>query len=135
MDRHGQRDALAALLVSAGNWQAVYAYQPVSLNGLSPVATIHAGPLRWAREAAGQETVVEAVLIVTNLVRRDLAADAAEDALDTLLAALLGVVAANDTGTKWDDLYVESPTAPDYYVVDGIQYRAEAVQVVAVVHE
>lgn len=137
-DRAVMRGALATLLEDAGDWQAVYDCQPKTFGGQSPVATVHNGPASFEFLAAGHTpTAYFYEFVVTNLVRRgpDDAEDAAEAALDALLEAILDVVNANRRTDEWTLLDLVGPTEPDYYMVDGVQYRAEAVTVRAVVRQ
>lgn len=124
-----------ALLDAEGSWQAVYDHQPASFGGQSPVSTVHNGGVEFPSETFGggdEDAVME--LLVTNYVKRE-DADAAEDTLDALLIALVDVVKANrkDDG-NWDRLVVNGPTEPDYYVVDGVQYRAEIIRLQATIY-
>jgi len=127
------RGAIKTLLDATAKWQATYTSQPKSFGGVSPVATLHDGPLDWEFLAAGYTPdVYKAEIWLTNYVRRgpDDDADAAETMLDTLFAAVAGIVAANRKGTYWTLLDLAPPTEPDYAMVDGIQYRSERIRLV-----
>ncbi|MBN2389892.1 MAG: hypothetical protein JXR84_04170 [Anaerolineae bacterium] len=127
------RTALKALLDATTKWQATYTSQPKSFGGLSPVATLHDGPLDWELLAAGYTPdVYKAEIWLTNYVRRgpDDDTDTAETALDTLFAAVAGVVAASRKTTNWTLVDMASPTEPDYSMVDGVQYRSERIRLV-----
>jgi hypothetical protein len=137
-DRAVMRGALATLLSDAGEWQAVYDCQPKTFGGQSPVATIHNGPANFEFLAAGHAPVAYSYeFIITNHVRRgpDDAENAAEAALDALLEAVLDVVDENRRTDEWTLLDLAEMTAPDYYMVDGVQYRAEAIRVRATVRQ
>jgi hypothetical protein len=130
--RAARRERLQQILAADGSWQATYKAQPASFEGQSPVVTIHNGPVDWA-PLTGQRRLqqVTMTLLVTNYVKRGDAEDA-EDVLDALLARLVALVNANrQVPDAWNDLRVRGPTAPDYYLVDGEQYRAEVVEVEA----
>lgn len=135
-DRAAMRGALATLLEDTGDWQAVYDCQPKTFGGQSPVATVHNGPAMFEFLAAGHAPVAYFYdFIITNYVRRgpDDAEDAAETAMDSLLESVLDVVDENRRADEWTLLDLAEMTAPDYYVVDGVQYRAEAITVRATV--
>lgn len=122
-----------ALLDAEGSWQAVYDHQPASFGGQSPVATVHSGGVEFPSETFGGDEDAVMELLVTNYVRRD-DADAAEDTLDALLIALVNVVKTNRTDANWSRLVVNGLTEPDYYVVDGVQYRAELIRLQATIY-
>jgi len=130
--RRSMRERLAALLTTAGNWQAAYNEQPQSFSGQSPVATVHGGSVTLPQETFGTDEDLVVELIVTNFVKRADPA-AAEDSLDALLVALLDVVVANqkDASGNWDNLFIAGSTEPDYFLVDGKQYRGEVIRVMA----
>ena len=134
-DRDTRRDYLAALLTAEGSWQIVYNHQPTSFQGQSPVATVHSGPVEWENLTAARALqVVRMTLLVTNYMKRDDAEDA-EDQLDALLATVVGLVNDNArVASIWNDLRITG-TEPDYYLVDGEQYRAEVIRVEATVYE
>lgn len=133
-NRKTRRDHLQDLLIAKGNWQEVYKSQPPTFDGQSPVATVHSGGVETPQETFGGDEDVEMELLVTNFVKRE-EVDAAEDALDDLLVALIEVVLANDTAAGyWNDLQIRGATEPDYVMVDGEQYRSESVRVVATVY-
>jgi hypothetical protein len=135
-DRAALRGALATLLQTAGAWQVVYDCQPKTFSGQSPVATVHNGPASFEFLAAGHApTAWFYEFEITNLVRRgpEDAEEAAEAALDALLETVLDVLDGNRRTDEWTLLDLVGATAPDYYIVDGVQYRAEAITVRATV--
>lgn len=62
----------------------------------------------------------------------DAVLDAAEDAVDDLVAAVSEVIAANPTATGyWDDLALRGKIEYGYTVVSGIQYRTALLPLMA----
>lgn len=135
--REAIRDAWVELLEDSGDFDAVYGYQPDVLLGATNVATVHAG--RFEQEEVvfgGSVPDVRVTLIQTNLVRRD-DPEAAEDALDALLAATGALVTANradSTTGLWQHLQLERGE-PDYFLIDGKQYRGEIINLVFTVYQ
>lgn len=130
--RKTRRERLVSLLEATEDYQAVYDHQPKDFGGQSPVATVHDGPTDLGMFSASYNEV-RMGFVVTNYVRRDAAATA-EDQLDALLATVHQMVRDNvaDSG-YWDILEIGGPTEPDYYNIDGVQYRVERVPVTALV--
>ncbi len=138
IDREAIRAGIQELLETNGAWQAVYASQPKSFGGQSPVATLHNAPLVWEALAAGfAPDLYEAEIWLTNYVRRGPEDDsaAAEALLDDLLEAAFAVVAANRIGAAWSEVVLVPPTEPDYAIVDGVQYRMERLRLLFTVRE
>jgi hypothetical protein len=132
--RETRREKLKVLLEADGSWQAVYDHQPASFGGQSPIATVHNGGVEFPSETFGGDEDAVMELLVTNYVKRD-EPDAAEDTLDDLLAAVVDVVKVNrKSAGYWARLEVSGPTEPDYYVVDGVQYRAELIRLQATIY-
>lgn len=133
VDRASYREAIAALLTSEGSWQAVYDHQTKDFSQQSPVAMVHSGRVTWRETTfGGHGQEMQIMVIVTNLVKRS-DANAAEDTLDDLLQVVVGVAEANQDNALWEALLV-GDTEPDYYLIDGVQYRAERVPLIAVVY-
>lgn len=128
-NRKDIRKRWVALVTATGTWRAVYDHQPATFNGVSEVATVHGGPFGQEEVVFGDgEPDVLVTLLHTNLIRRD-APSVAEDDLDDLLVATAQLVADNqkDSAGNWHELRLVD-TAPDYYEVDGQQYRAEQIR-------
>lgn len=135
-DRETLRAALAALLEATETWQAVYTSQPKTFEGQSPVATVHNGPARFEFLAAGHAPQAYFYqFVVTNYARRGPDDDeaTAEAQMDALLMEVLDVVDTHRREDEWTLLEIVGASAPDYYIVDGVQYRAEAVTLEAMV--
>lgn len=133
--RQTRREWLKEILENEGSWQAAYDHQPASFEGQSPAATVHSGAMDWAN-VTGQRgvQVVTMEFLVTNFVKRHDPA-AAEDQLDSLLATVVELVNLHRQALgKWDDLRIVGPTEPDYYLVDGEQYRGELIRVEATIY-
>lgn len=133
--RTAQRERLAALLTAAGNWQAVYDHQPGDFSGQTPVATVHGGGVGTGQDVFGSDLGRTVRLLVTNFVKRRDGA-ASEGNLDELLVAVLDLIKTNykDAG-NWLALEVEGASEPDYYLINGEQYRGETITVAALVWE
>jgi hypothetical protein len=130
------RAALKALFQANGAWVAGYSSQPKTFGGKSPVFTLHNDPLGWEWLAAGfAPDRYDVRFQLTNYVRRGQRddADEAEAMLDALLEAAVAVVQANRTHALWATLEMENQTEPDYYLVDGVQYRVEVLRLTATV--
>ncbi len=137
-DRKAIREALQALFVAHGAWQAGYPSQPKTFGGQSPVFTLHNSNADWEHLAAGWAPQrFGYAFVLTNFVRRGPSddADTAEETLDTLLAAAFTVVAANRSSALWTELDVIPPTEPDYFEVDGVQYRVEQIAILATIRQ
>lgn len=123
------RERWVALVTATGTWRAVYDHQPATFNGVSGVATVHGGPFGQEEVVFGDgEPDVVVTLLHTNYARRD-DPDVAEDEMDALLVATAQLAADNqkDGSGNWHELRLLD-TEPDYYVVDGQQYRAEQIR-------
>lgn len=123
--RQDRRDRIKEILEDSGNWQAVYDHQPATFSQQSPVATVHSGPVRTVEEAFGGRKLLQLGVVVTNFVKRDDAA-AAEDTLDTLLEAVVQLMADNQNDDLWEYVEVDD-TQPDYLTIDGVAYRVETI--------
>lgn len=134
--RTERRRHIAGLMEASGAWQVVEAHQPGTFGGKSPVATVHNGPVNWqalTSRRSGGKANYQMTFLVTNLVKREDTGDA-EDQLDDLLVALLDLVEKNPKAPGlWLDLRAQGPTEPDYFIIDGQQYRGEVVRLVATV--
>lgn len=132
INREAARDRLKELMEAEGLWAEVHSHQPSSIDSKSPVATIHNGYIEFTpltgRGGRMQSTYE---LLVTNLIRRDSAPAAAEDLMDSLLSAVAGLILTYSEGgpqEPWNHAWVMGPTEPDYYTIDGIQYRGEIIR-------
>lgn len=129
-DRAEYREEIAALMTAAGDWQAVYDHQTKDFGQQSPVGMVHSGPVTWRETTfGGNGQEMQITVIVTNLVKRT-DDDAAEDTLDDLLMALIELVEANQDNALWEFLSI-GDTEPDYYTIDGVQYRGELIPLIA----
>ncbi|MEZ4558733.1 MAG: hypothetical protein R3A10_08095 [Caldilineaceae bacterium] len=134
------RDALATLLGTAlvGDGkpaQAVYGYQVGDFAGASPVVTVSSAGSTRLRSSFGQcwSNVFDLSIHVFVLYSDEgsWGEDDAEDALDTIEAAVADVVLANATDAGvWDLLsYAEEPTFTDAVEIGGVAYRRETIPV------
>jgi hypothetical protein len=97
--------------------QVVYDHVPKDPKGQSPILTVESGPVIYP--TGTDETLEVAVGLILGIwVRRD-NASSAEDLLDDLSSAVAGTI---------DDTYnarFSQPSALDYEMLDGIEYRIE----------
>ena len=132
------RDAFAELLDTAlvpTPAQAVYGYQVGDFGGQSPVVTVSSGPIQRVLQSFGGcwRTRVQ-LLVHVFVLYSDKAAwgeDDAEDALDTIEAAVANVLLANQSynsgGAHWNGITYAQPTQPDGVEIGGVEYRREII--------
>lgn len=127
------RDALtgllqAALVGSGKPAQAVYGYQVGDFDKQSPVVVVASGPVLRERRGFGPCWHTTATLLVFVFVAY--AADGwteanAEDALDSIEAAVADVVLANSSTATWHGLTYAQATEPGSMTIGGMEYRSE----------
>lgn len=134
--RETVRDALTALLQAAlvGSGkpaQAVYGYQVGDFGGQSPVVVVASGPVQRERRGFGPCWHTSATLLVFVFVAYAATGWTeanAEDALDTIEAAIADVVLANSSTATWQGLTYEGPTEPGSMTIGGVEYRSEVIR-------
>ena len=134
VSREAARDALTGLLQAAlvGTGkpaQAVYGYQVGAFGGQSPVVVVASGPVLRERRGFGACWHTTATLLVFVFVAYA-AADGwteanAEDALDSIEAAVADVVLANSSTATWNGLTYAQATEPGSMTIGGVEYRSE----------
>lgn len=130
------RDALTGLLQTAlvGSGkpaQAVYGYQVGDFGGQSPVVVVASGPIERERKGFGPCWHTSATLLVYVFVAYAATGWTeanAEDALDSVEAAIADVVLANSSTATWHGLKYEGPTEPDGVEIGGVEYRREVIR-------
>ena len=133
--RKGLASLLTTALVGTGKpAQAVYAYQVGDFAGQSPVVVVSSGPMLRLRDTMGECYRSRFELHVYTFV---LYADPdsgwtesdAEDALDTIEAAIADVLLTNTRYTGyWDRIEYADATQPDGVEIGGAEYRRELIK-------
>jgi hypothetical protein len=131
--RQTARDALAALFVADGSWQAVYGYMPndEELDGQSPVLTVRSGGTAQEMASLHVNPTSYRYLLRTMVLAND--ADSswsesnAEDKLDELDQKLRQVIRDNVGGVAGSNFLRFDPGASTtgYSIIDGELYRWE----------
>lgn len=136
VSRKTARDALTGLLQTAlvGTGkpaQAVYGYQVGDFGGQSPVVVVASGPVLRERKGFGACWHTTATLLVFVFVAYAAAGWTeanAEDALDSIEAAVADVVLANSSTATWNGLTYEQATEPGSMTIGGVEYRSEVIR-------
>lgn len=136
VSREVARDALTALLQAAlvGSGkpaQAVYGHQVGDFGGQSPVVVVASGPITRERKGLGACWHTSATLLVFVFVAYAAGGWTeanAEDALDSIEAAIADVVLANSSTAAWHGLTYDGPTEPDGVEIGGVEYRREVIR-------
>ena len=127
--RKNRRDRMKTLLEATELYQAVYASQPKNFDGQSPVATVHSGAMTSEEMTFAGAYELGLGIVVTHFVKRDGSdTDTVEDQLDALLVGLMDLVADNQADALWPNGLEIGNTRPDYFDVDGVEYRGETIE-------
>ncbi len=133
--RKGLANLLTTALVGTGKpAQAVYPYQVGDFAGQSPVVVVSSGPMLRLRDTLGEcyrsrfELYVYTFVLYADPQSNWTEADA-EDALDTIEAAIADVLLTNTRYSGyWDRIEYTEPTQPDGVEIGGIEYRRELIR-------
>lgn len=111
--------------------QAVLAYPPLSLQGQSPVVSIHSGGTT-PNFHSFNTNLIDHTFVVTIFINREAHGITAEDVLDQMYTAVITAVRENITGTDYMELDVaQTPSQPAFAMIDGLSYRIEEITVIA----
>jgi hypothetical protein len=118
------REALAAIFVAADDFNVVYAYAPVDLQGMDEVLCIYSDTSQHVDESyASQHNFYTFTLDV--YVKRA-SGETTEDTLDTLHEAIRSTIRANRTNANWDWISLEEPSDAYFAEISGRSYRVES---------
>lgn len=131
--RKGLAQLLEAALVGTDKpVQAVYAYQVGDFRGQSPVVAVTSGPMERLRDTMGacyrsRFNLLVYVFVLYADPTAGWGEDDAEDALDTIEAAIADLLLTNTRTVNWDRLEYSGPSDPDAVVIGGVEYRRELI--------
>lgn len=137
--REAVRDALAALFVANGSWQAVYNYFPSAkvISQLSPVLIIRSRGTaqRFAMletNPASYQFVITSYVVAGSETDATITSAIAEDELDTLDAAIRQIIRDNTQAATYNNLYFDEgfSEVSDVLIVN-IPYIMESYTVIA----
>jgi hypothetical protein len=133
--RQSRREKLAELIAGdVAAFEAVLAYPPITLDGKSPVCTVHSNGTLYSRQGNALVPAQEH-FYVTLFVRRSAEGWTEEDAenkLDELSAAVAqAVVDHQNTPGFWLSLTWNDVSQPDFGEVGGVDYRVEVIALIA----
>lgn len=130
-EREDIRLEVSALFDGITELQANLAYPPLELQGQSPVLSLHVGGT--AVEQAADFVRYDHLLVATTYVNREAhGASAAEALLDAVYTAVVDLVAANRSGTYYDQLITAGQRSqPGFATIDGKPYRFEEIYLIA----
>lgn len=131
-DRKLIREEISALFDSISAIQENLDHPPITIEGKSPVVSIHAdGTL--ANMVAKNTNEFDHFFRVTIYVNREAHGSAdAEDKLDEIYTAIMQEIRDQVTGTNYMELTAApSRSLPAFQTIDGAPYRVEEVIVVA----
>lgn len=117
------REALAAIFVTADDFNVVYAYAPVDLQGMDQILCIYADTTYHERESYASEHNFYTFILDVFVKRAS--AETAEDTLDTLHEAIRSTIYDNQGNDNWDWLKLE-PSDAYFAEISGVAYRVES---------
>ena len=117
------REALAAIFVTADDFNVVYAYAPVDLQGMDQVLAIYSDVTSHDRESYASEH--NFYTFVLDVYVKRASGETTEDTLDTLHEAIRDTVYDNQTNANWDWLKLE-PSDAYFAEISGVAYRVES---------
>ena len=117
------REALAAIFVSADDFNVVYAYAPVDLQGMDEVLAIYSDTTYHEQESYASEHNFYTFILDVYVKRAS--AEMTEDTLDTLHEAIRSTVKANQSNAFSDWLKLE-PSDAYFAEISGVAYRVES---------
>ena len=117
------REALAAIFVTADDFNVVYAYAPVDLQGMDQVLAIYADTTYHQQESYSLEHNFYTLIFDVYVKRAS--AETAEDTLDTLHEAIRSTIKDNQSNANWDWLKLE-PSDAYFAEISGVSYRVES---------
>jgi hypothetical protein len=121
--RKAARKALAALLATLPDFEAIYDYENEDFERLSPVAMVHSDGSAMTGAATFADLPRLHALIISVLWRRT---ETTEDAIDDLSAKVLDLIEDNEQTADWNQITLEETGSElDYPIIDGHQYRRE----------
>ena len=128
MTRKEAREAMAALLATINTFAATYDREPPDFGGLSPVGMVQSNGTRPGPARTLGVYQREHELIISLWWRWG---SATEDEMDTLSDAVWDLIESNSGPTAtWGSIEAdEGFSQMGYPLVDGIQYRVEAIRV------
>ena len=117
------REALAAIFVTADDFNVVYAYAPVDLQGMDEVLAIYSDATKHDRLSFAEE--INLYHFILDVYVKRASAETTEDTLDTLHEAIRDTVYDNQGNANWEHLILELSDA--YFAeISGVAYRVES---------
>ena len=117
------REALAAIFVTADDFNVVYAYAPVDLQGMDQVLAIYSDTTFHSRESYASEHNFYTFILDVYVKRAT--AETTEDTLDTLHEAIRDTIYDNQGNANWHRLILE-PSDAYFAEISGVSYRVES---------
>ena len=117
------REALAAIFVTADDFNVVYAYAPVDLQGMDEVLAIYSDTTVHDRLSFADE--VNLYTFILDVYVKRASAETAEDTLDTLHEAIRDTIYDNQDNANWHRLTLE-PSDAYFAEISGVAYRVES---------
>ena len=117
------REALAAIFVTADDFNVVYAYAPVDLQGMDEVLAIYSDTTSHERITFADEVNLYGFTLDVYVKRAT--AETTEDTLDTLHEAIRSTVYDNQSNANWHRLTL-GPSDAYFAEISGVSYRVES---------
>jgi hypothetical protein len=123
VSRETAREALAALIVTAGGFTVVNAFLPLTLSGATKVLNIYTAASGLDRMSGAIKNRFHTFHLDVLVLRAGTAAD--EDTMDTLHDIIVAVCVANPTNANWSHLQLDGDTEKRPVRDEGKQYWLE----------
>jgi len=112
------------LFTATGEFNQVYRYAPVDMQGMDNVLAIYSDRTHHQQESAALEHNFY-VFTLDVMVKRD-GGETTEDTLDSLHDTIRSTIKANQVNANWDLLSLAEPSDAYFTEVSGVAYRLES---------
>lgn len=123
MSRQTAREALATLFTATGEFNQVYGYAPVDLQGMDKALAIYSDRTHHQQESAALEHNFY-VFTLDVMIKRS-GGESVEDTLDSLHDTIRSTIKTNQINANWDFLSLEEPSDAYFAEISGVAYRVE----------